>query len=146
MIARDQRSRYLEPHHLFAGIYVGCGERITPYWENADVIEDFLDRELRVREPRYYYWIRMYRKDHRIIRRRAPQIWMLSESCRKVEELATQYATSRHRGGEDRPIVRIPEDYLLAMARAELPISEKLIASGINLLKLEQAVGMVWPH
>jgi len=133
----------LEPDHLFAGICLGCTERVVAYWKNADVLEELLDHDFQVSEPRFYYWIRMYRMDHRrIFRRKHPQIWTLSADCQKVEDAAIAYARSRCDSRHEQSIVVVPEDYLLAMARLGLPISQKLIASGIELAKLEQAVGV----
>jgi len=136
IIAREQKAQRLEVHHLLAGICLGCWEKILGYWKDPDVLEQLLDLDFRVKEPRLYYWIRLYKRDHRAFRTHKGEVWTLSEECAQVEAGATQLALARGNSASGGRAVLIPEDYLLAAIQLRFSISARLIASGIDVDKL----------
>jgi len=145
-IARESLS--LETEDLLAGLYMASLRRLSKYWSRSGAFDRLVNRERGIREI-----ISAYRKgefpsvaDLEQIRLRRGFIPFSADTTRVIES-ARHFGASRPGDATGQMPVVAPEDLLLALAKhTELDIGRRLIASGLDVLRLERAVRTLKPR
>jgi hypothetical protein len=132
--AEDRQSQTLDIRDLLASMYVANLEKLAKYWEDWEDFELLVIDECGVTEPRWIYWMRSRDQESNpgsIVKDR-------SSETDRVWQAAIEIAYAR--GGSPEPLLT-PHDLLLAIARDDtIELGRKLIASGLKLEQLQQAV------
>ena len=156
MLARSRTSQTVEVADFLAGMYICNWDRIARYWDENrhDEVEELLRRICRISPQRWHAWIehydRMRRDDEKpgwnffgLLKKekageKPPQPSAgLASTLGQAEEIAPSYDRTA-----DRSIpILTTECVLLAIVRnLNSEISRKLIATGLDVAKLEQTV------
>jgi hypothetical protein len=149
-LAHYRGSSRLEPRDILGGIFIAALEfpRIARYWREWGEFEHLVVAECGNIGARIIYWLALWDG----VRRPKAGLYAPFGSKRRSPDLDKIYAAAKDlasaREGELRgaPVVA-PEDLLLAMVRrAELPISGRLLSSGLVMARLEEAVRTIAPQ
>ncbi len=138
MVADERGSERLEPRDALAGIYIASFEfdSLLRYWNDRGRLERLLVSECGTLNPRLFYWF--WWAKHRFSF--GSRYKKASPELERVLASACDFASGRDRGSSSAHIV-LPEDVLLAMVRlGDLPISKKLLDSGLDVAQLERQV------
>lgn len=134
IVCETRYSTELTIEDYLAGIYIGALEKVAHYWHHWEQFERLVARYCFVAEPRWMYWSRAYE-------RRRTKKWFsiislktLSPNLRTVLQAAT--VTSSAAAQYRWPVSS--RSFLLSVAIAKLPISERLLESGLNVHQLEK--------
>ncbi len=146
-MADERGSDSLEPRDALAGIYIAGAEfdGLLRYWKDPGGLERLLQSECGTLNPRLFYWFWWAKKrSGKSLGQRfsfGSRYKKISPELETVEVSACDFASRRPRGSGKFDIV-VPEDILLAMVRlGDLPISKKLLDSGLDVAQLERQVG-----
>ena len=145
-IARESLS--LETEDLLAGLYIASSRRLSKYWSRSGAFGRLVHRECGIRGI-----ISAYRKgevpslaDLEQIRLRRGFVRFSPDTTRVIES-ARHFGASRAGDATGQTPVVAPEDLLLALAKhTELGVGRRLLASGLNLERLEKAVRTLKPR
>ena len=144
LVARRKLSKYLEETHILAGIYLAHWEKIKRYWRMPEENEKLVAGLCGVSRPRSFFETRYrekYDADNAPRAGPAPDFWTYSETAAKILDSAVEIAQSRAALTLGPPTIVTPEDFLLAAAQcADLVLSRRLVASGLDVQELEIAV------
>lgn len=142
-VAAQRRSDSLEPRDGLAGIYIASAEfdYLLRYWADRGSLERLIKAECGSLHPRLFYWVWLANRwekqtgEFRWVYRKK-----ISTELQRVRAFAYNFACRRNQGPGDGLVV-LTEDILLALVRLEsLPISRKLLETGLDLAWLEQCV------
>jgi hypothetical protein len=157
LIAFCKRRDELLPSDLLAGIYVANLERVSKFWPNPDLFEDFVAEHCDWSEPRWLTWQRWQEETHkeakrwrpfglRISRRGKPfkdfYFTMFKPSTDWQRLFATGERLTPHRVYWHQKLLPLltPEVMILAFIRTEdLAMGKHLRETGIFVDKLEEA-------
>lgn len=153
MLARSRAAGAVEVADLLAGMYIYDWERLSRYWPEQDAIEEYLQQICRISPQRWHHWIQFYdqqrhaqgkwkwlrpgraaaaEKDAKPLARSAE----LTVLLKNAEEIAPAHDAVE---GRSIPILTC-ECVLFAIAkRTDSEIGHRLVASGLNVVELEQA-------
>jgi hypothetical protein len=153
MVAKSRSANLIEVADMLVGMYLYDWERLSRYWKEPERVETFLQRICGISPQRFHFWIANYdRKRHlgdfngkKMPARRkfdpppggpAPARSLeLQGVLRKAEEIAPHHDRLNARAI---PILTC-ECVLLCIAREpESEIAHRLVASGLDLLRLER--------
>lgn len=154
MLAKSRAASAIEVADLLAGMYLYDWERLGKYWDSEEQVELFLQHICRISPQRWHRWMELYDRKRteeqktwaqRILgplkkKSRAGDAPLersteLQTIFRKAEEIAPHHDRSE---GRTIPILTC-ECVLLCIAKnAESEISHRLVASGLDVLKLER--------
>ena len=158
LIAFCKRRDELVPSDLLAGIYIANLERVSKFWPNPNLFEDFVAENCDWSEPRWLTWRRWQEETDKAARRwrllfgihvvrhgklskhfdRARFTWspewkLLFETGEKLTPIKVSW------GGRILPLLT-PEVMLLAFIRTEnIPLGKHLEETGLLVGKLEEA-------
>ena len=153
MLAHSRAAKSVEVSDFLAGMYIYDWERLSQYWEDQEKIEHYLQQICRISPQRWHHWIEFYDGQRRSSEKQEKWNWLLpmrsdtnveplgrsaelESVLRKAEEISPARDVV---DGRDIPILTC-ECVLLAIAqRTNLEIGHRLIASGLNVIELEQA-------
>jgi hypothetical protein len=154
MLAHSRAASAVEVADLLAGMYIYDWERLSKYWPEQDGIEEYLQQICRISPQRWHYWIEFYDQQRRGDEK--PPQWQWPRPAKYPDAEAKPLA----RSGELTALLRSAEEdapahdvlegrsipiltcecVLLAIAkRKDSEIGHRLVATGLNLAKLEQA-------
>jgi hypothetical protein len=154
MLAHSRAASAVEVADLLAGMYIYDWERLSKYWPEQDGIEEYLQQICRISPQRWHYWIEFYDQQRRGDDK--PPQWQWPRPAKHTDAEAKPLA----RSGELAALLKSAEDdapahdvlegrsipiltcecVLLAIAkRKDSEIGHRLVATGLNLAKLEQA-------
>lgn len=159
MFANDRGSSTIEVSDLLAAIYVASLEleRLKDYWAAWERFEQFMASECKVEDSRWNHWLRFHDQIlhgpkarhlfrgifvYRLSKRSFlwKRFWN-SPEVDKIYSTARELARSVNAAASEGAPVLTPEHLLLAIARhSELDIAGKLVESGLDLERLEQAI------
>ena len=154
MLAHSRAASAVEVADLLAGMYIYDWERLSKYWPEQDGVEEYLQQICRISPQRWHYWIEFYDQQRRSDEK--PTKWQWPRPAKSPETEAKLLARSSeltallksaeelapaHDVLEDRIIpILTCECVLLAIAkRTDSEIGHRLVASGLNIVELEQA-------
>lgn len=152
MLAMSRAAAAIEPADYLAGLYIYDWERLSKYWRDRAVIEEYLQRICRISPQRWHHWIEFYDRERREEEKRESRKILgslgnagekgasllpsteLDAILRKAEAIAPHHDTF-----EERKIpILTSECVLLAMAKIEgLEIGRRLLESGLDVPLLE---------
>jgi hypothetical protein len=149
-LAHCRSSSTLEPRDILGGIFVATLEfpRIAQYWRAWQDFEDLVVSECGSLGARMTYWLLAWEG----ARRQRRGFYAPFGSKRRSPDLDAVYATAEasaaaRDGALNQIPMLTPEDILLGMVkRAELPISGRLLLSGLVTARLEEAVRTLRPR
>ena len=158
LIAFCKRRDELVAADLLAGIYIANLERVSKFWPNQDLFEDFVAEHCDWSEPRWLTWQRWQEETEKAARR-----WRLPFGIHvaRVGKLAKHFYDARFRWSSDwkrlfetgekltpykvpwrgkiLPLLT-PEVMLLAFIRTEnIPLGKHLEETGLLVGRLEEA-------
>jgi hypothetical protein len=154
MLAKSRAASAIEVADLLAGMYLYDWERLGKYWDGEEQVETFLQHICQISPQRWHHWIEIYDRK----RNEEEQTWAQrilgplkkakrtgdaplerSTELRSVLKRAEEIAPHHDRlEGRTIPILTC-ECVLLCIAKnAESEISHRLLASGLDVLKLER--------
>jgi hypothetical protein len=153
MLAHSRAAQAVEIADLLAGMYIYDWERLSKYWEQQDAIEEYLQQICRISPQRWHHWIQFYDGQRRASEKQDKWNWLIRTRSATEEqplgrsaELESLLKTAEeiapaHDVVDDRTIpILTCECVLLAIAqRTDSEIGHRLIASGLNVIELEQA-------
>jgi len=160
LIAFCKNRDELIPSDLLAGIYVANWERVSKFWSQPELFEDFVAEHCDWSEPRWLTWQRWHDESRRAPRSsrfhlmyihrgkwkrfgkprlfgshfsKSPELKRLFETGERL----TPYKVSEH--GRSLPLLT-PEIMLLAFVRTEgIPLGKHLQETGLRVDRLEEA-------
>jgi hypothetical protein len=154
MRAHSRAASAVEVTDLLAGMYIYDWERLSKYWPEQDGIEVYLQQICRISPQRWHYWIEFYDQQRRGDEKPPKWQWQrpaknpdadakplarsseLTALLKSAEEIAPAHDVLE---GRSIPILTC-ECVLLAIAeRTDSEIGHRLVASGLNVVDLEQA-------
>jgi hypothetical protein len=154
MLAHSRAASAVEVADLLAGMYIYDWERLSKYWPEQDGIEEYLQQICRISPQRWHYWIEFYDQQRRGDEKPAKWQWPrpaknpdvdakplarsgeLNALLKTAEEIAPAHDVLE---GRSIPILTC-ECVLLAIAkRTDSEVGHRLVASGLNVVELEQA-------
>jgi len=142
MIAALRYSTTLDVSDLLAGLYIVDSENLSKYWNDRRAFEQLVLAEPRVRDP-----VLLHRAGgfESAIQRQGTLLdtYFGTYSPEMVNVMLTAIQKGRLRGLTEPSgkILLRPEDFLLAMANhTEVELGKKLVASGLDVERLERAV------
>src|SRR5690242_14470642 len=156
MMAKSRSSDSVEVTDLLAGMYISNWERISRYWEDSkqEEIETLLQRICRISPQRWHSWIESYQNNRGDTAKRmwqrlrkpkngkdgdkspGPSAEMVSV-LKRAEELTPFREKS---GGTSTPILTTECVLLCILRTFGSEISRRLLATGIDQIKLERDV------
>lgn len=155
MMAKSRSSEFVEVTDLLAGIYISNWERLSRYWEESkqDEIEILLRKICQISPQRWHSWIESYQtnrddsskpvwqrlrtsKNGKGDKSPAPSADMVSV-LKKAEALTPFREKS---GSTSTPILTIECVLLCILRNPGSEISRRLLATGIDQIKLERDV------
>ncbi len=143
--ANQRRSDTVELRDLLAGFYIASAEfhGILSYWKDWPSFERLIVGECGRLGPRLLYWSQSLgqaqREGQRKIFHLSAQFKNASPDLKRVWQVAENYASRR--GTDAGAPTVIPEDVLLTLATLpEIPLSVKLLESGIDVERLQRVV------
>jgi hypothetical protein len=153
MLAHSRAAKAVEVADLLAGMYIYDWERLSKYWDEQEIIEQYLQQICRISPQRWHHWIQFYDGLRRTSEKQEKWNWLLpartdtdiepigrsaelESLLKKAEEIAPA-----HDVVDDREVpILTCECVLLAIAqRTDSEIGHRLVASGLNVIELEQA-------
>jgi hypothetical protein len=154
MLAKSRAASAIEVADLLAGMYLYDWERLGRYWDGEERVELFLQHICRISPQRWHHWMELYdrkrteeqktwaqrilgplKKKNRAGDAPLERSTELQTIFRKAEEIAPHHDRSE---GRTIPILTC-ECVLLCIAKnVESEISHVLVASGLDVLKLER--------
>jgi hypothetical protein len=157
MLAHSRAAGAVEVADLLAGMYIYDWERLSKYWPEQDAIEEYLQQICRISPQRWHHWIQFYDEQRRTGENQGKWKWLrpgagagvasqkdakplarsaeLNGLLRSAEEIAPALDEVE---GRLVPILTC-ECVLLAIAkRTDSEIGHRLVASGLNVIELEQ--------
>jgi hypothetical protein len=154
MLAHSRAASAVEVADLLAGMYIYDWERLSKYWPEQDGVEEYLQQICRISPQRWHYWIEFYDQQRRGDEK--PTKWQWPRPAKSPEAEGKPLARSSelnallrsaeelvpaHDVLQDRIIpILTCECVLLAIAkRTDSEIGHRLVASGLNIVELEQA-------
>jgi len=156
MAARSRASSTIEVADLLAGMYVCNWDRISKYWEEnrQDEVEDVLRRICQISPQRWHTWIEQYDRHHheegktrwpflaRSTKEKEDQgpaqpSASLAALLKQAEQLAPAYDRTSDRSI---PILTTECVLLCIMRNLRSEISRKLVATGLDIARLEKDV------
>jgi hypothetical protein len=154
MLAHSRAASAVEVADLLAGMYIYDWERLSKYWPEQDGIEEYLQQICRISPQRWHYWIEFY--DQQRHGDEKPPKWQWPRPAKNPDADAKPLAHSSeltallqsaeelapaHDVLDERIIpILTCECVLLAIAkRTDSEIGHRLVASGLNVVELEQA-------
>lgn len=139
-LAEKLGSRTIDVRHWLSAIYIVAFEKLSKYWKESENLEDFVIDECGLTEPRLYYWVEAGKE---FGTKKSPLLKLQSEELTSVLTTASELARSHGEGPESTGII-CPEDFVLAVARhPEFDIGRKLLATGLDVNRLESALGRI---
>jgi hypothetical protein len=154
MLAHSRAARAVEVADLLAGMYIYDWERLSRYWPEQDAIEGYLQQICRISPQRWHHWIQFYDQQRRKDENHGKWRWLrpgtapdhdgkplarsaeLTSLLQSAEEIAPAHDSTE---GRSIPILTC-ECVLFAIAkRTDSAIGHRLVASGLNVVELEQA-------
>ncbi|MGA8408155.1 MAG: hypothetical protein WB680_13335 [Candidatus Acidiferrales bacterium] len=158
MLAHSRAAGVVEVADLLAGMYIYDWERLSKYWPEQDAIEEYLQQICRISPQRWHHWIQFYDQQRRGDENQGKWKWLrpgtaagaaaetdgkalgrsaeLNALLRSAEEIAPALDEV---DGRLVPILTC-EAVLFAIAkRTDSEIGHRLVASGLNVMELEQA-------
>ncbi len=145
-LARERGSSTLDVRDMLGALWIADLDRLSKYWRDWEEFEDFVTAECRLHEPRWAYWLHIFEASQRQKKGRlhGGMLMNQSPSLVKVWREAERLAESRN-DGDLRPVLTT-EDFLLAMTRqADTELSAKMVKTGLNVARLEEAVKTITP-
>jgi hypothetical protein len=154
MLAQSRAARVVEVADLLAAMYIYDWERLSKYWEDQDRVEEYLQQICQISPQRWHQWIQFYDQQRQGDQKAKPWKWLrpspivrnVSKNLARSSELRAIFQSAAeiapaHDLVEDRLIpILTCECVLLAMAqRTDSEIGHRLISSGIDVHRLEQA-------
>ena len=157
MLAHSRAAGTVEVADLLAGMYIYDWERLSKYWPEQDAIEEYLQQICRISPQRWHHWIQFHDQQRHTNENQAKWKWLrpaaasgaasdrdgkplgrsaeLNALLRSAEELAPALDEIE---GRLIPILTC-ECVLFAIARrTDSEIGHRLVASGLNVIELEQ--------
>jgi hypothetical protein len=157
MLAHSRAAGAVEVADLLAGMYIYDWERLSKYWPERDAIEEYLQQICRISPQRWHHWIQFYDEQRRTGENQGKWKWLrpgagagvasqkdgkplarsaeLNGLLRSAEEIAPALDEVE---GRLVPILTC-ECVLFAIAkRTDSEIGHRLVASGLNVIELEQ--------
>jgi hypothetical protein len=141
-VAAARESPSLEARDLLAGLYMGSSKRLSKYWKKLRAFDRLVAREPGIRELIAAYRRGEFPSPAQIeqIRLRCGFVPFAPEITRVMETARDLGASRQGAASGDKPVLA-PEDFLLAIAKhTELEVGQRLVASGLDLRRLEKAV------
>lgn len=156
MLAHSRAAGAVEVADLLAGMYIYDWERLSRYWPEQGAIEEYLQQICRISPQRWHHWIQFYDQQRRADENQGKWKWLrpgaaasaekdgkplarsaeLTALLKKAEEIAPAHDSVE---GRSVPILTC-ECVLYALAqRTDSEIGHRLVASGLNVIALEQA-------
>jgi hypothetical protein len=156
MLAHSRAAGAVEAADLLAGMYIYDWERLSRYWPEQDAIEEYLQQICRISPQRWHHWIQFYDQQRHADENQGKWKWLrpgaaataeengkplarsaeLTALLKKAEEIAPAHDSVE---GRSIPILTC-ECVLFAIAqRTDSEIGHRLVASGLNVVALEQA-------
>ncbi len=154
MLAHSRAAGAVEVADLLAGMYIYDWERLSQYWPERDAIEEYLQQICRISPQRWHRWIQFYDQQRRNDENHGKWRWLrpgtvpdqdgkplarsaeLTSLLQSAAEIAPAHDSVE---GSSIPILTC-ECVLFAIAqRTDSEIGHRLVASGLNVVKLEQA-------
>lgn len=154
MLAHSRAAGAVEVADLLAGMYIYDWERLSRYWPEQDAIEEYLQQICRISPQRWHRWIQFYDQQRRKDESHGKWRWLrpgtapdkdskplarsaeLTSLLQSAEGIAPTHDSLQ---GSSIPILTC-ECVLFAIAkRTDSEIGHRLVASGLNVVKLEQA-------
>ena len=156
MLAHSRAAGAVEVADLLAGMYIYDWERLSRYWLEQEAIEEYLQQICRISPQRWHHWIQFYDRQRHADENQRRWKWLrpgaaatakkkgkslarsaeLTALLKKAEEIAPARDSVE---GRSIPILTC-ECVLFAIAqRTDSKIGHRLVASGLNLVELEQA-------
>jgi len=147
-VAIARESPTLEPKDLLAGLYMASARRVSKYWNRSSAFGRLVNGQPGIREI-----ISAYRKgkfpspaDREQIKLRRGFVPFSPDTARIIE-IARHFGASRPGDAVAQAPVVAPEDLLLALAKhRDLDIGHRLLASGLDVSRLEKAVRTLKPR
>ncbi|HEV3481106.1 MAG TPA: hypothetical protein VGR97_02135 [Candidatus Acidoferrales bacterium] len=156
MMAKSRSSDCVEVTDLLAGMYISNWERLSRYWADSkqEEIETLLQRICRISPQRWHSWIESYQATRDDGRKRVWQRLRMSKNgkagdkspgpsadmvsvLKRAEELTPFREKS---GGASTPILTTECVLLCILRTFGSEISRRLLATGIDQIKLERDV------
>jgi len=154
MLAKSRAASAIEIADLLAGMYLSDWERLGKYWDSEEQVETFLQHICQISPQRWHRWMEIYdrnrneeektwaqrilgplKKKNRVGDASLERSTELQAIFGKAEEIAPHHDRSE---GSTIPILTC-ECVLLCIAKnVESEISHRLVASGLDVLKLER--------
>ena len=141
-VAIARESLALEPKDLLAGLYMASAKRVSKFWNHSSAFGRLVNGQPGVREI-----ISAYRKGEFPSPADREQITLrrgfvpFSPDTTRIIGTARHFGASRPGDSAGEPPVLAPEDLLLALAKhTDLDIGQRLVASGLDVSRLEKAV------
>ena len=156
MLAHSRAAGAVEVADLLAGMYIYDWERLSRYWPEQDAIEQYLQQICRISPQRWHHWIQFYDQQRHADENQGKWKWLrpgaaaaaekdgkplarsaeLAALLKSAEEIAPAHDSVE---GRSIPILTC-ECVLFAIAkRTDSEIGHRLVASGLNVVALEQA-------
>ena len=140
-LAEAQGSRAIGVRHLLGGIYIAVAEKLYKYWTDPDKLDDFMIDECGVVDPRYVYWVEAAKRPGAGGGEEFAIFKNQSEDLLRVWLTAADVARPGTADPNGTPVM-CPQDFLLAVAKhPELQVAQRLLASGMDLKRLEEDAG-----
>ena len=156
MLAHSRAAGAVEVADLLAGMYIYDWERLSRYWPEQDAIEEYLQQICRISPQRWHHWIQFYDRQRHAAANQGKWKWLRPGRAAAAEKDAKPLARSAeltvllksaeeiapaHDAVEGRSIpILTCECVLFAIAkRTDSEIGHRLVASGLNVVELEQA-------
>src|SRR5271156_2532143 len=86
MLAQSRAAQAIEVSDLLAGMYIYDWERLSKYWEDEVVIEDYLQQICRISPQRWHHWIQFY--DHHRNGEPQPGPWKWLRPSKNVQTVS----------------------------------------------------------
>lgn len=154
MLAHSRAAGAVEVADLLAGMYIYDWERLSRYWPEQNAIEEYLRQICRISPQRWHHWIQFYDQQRYADENQGKWRWLrpgaaaekddkplarsaeLTALLKSAEEIAPAHDAVE---GRSIPILTC-ECVLFAIAkRTDSEIGHRLVASGLNVVELEQA-------
>jgi hypothetical protein len=154
MLAHSRAAGAVEVADVLAGMYIYDWERLSKYWPEQEAIEEYLQQICRISPQRWHHWIQFYDQQRRRDENQGKWKWLrpaaapekddqplgrsaeLTALLKSAEEIAPAHDSVE---GRAIPILTC-ECVLFAIAkRTDSEIGHRLVASGLNVVELEQA-------
>ncbi|MGA7624066.1 MAG: hypothetical protein WB630_19840 [Candidatus Acidiferrales bacterium] len=153
MLAHSRAAKAVEVADLLAGMYIYDWERLSNYWDEQDTIEQYLQQICRISPQRWHHWIQFYDGQRRASEKQEKWNWLIpARTAMDLEPLgrSAELESLLKKAEEISPTRDVVDDrsipiltcecVLLAIAqRTDSEIGHRLVASGLNVIALEQA-------